>query len=78
MSSTGFFLAKKLKKVPVQSGNCDGFIGNRMLFGYTQQANMLLLEGASSPPSPQTIWLAEEDNVSDLFEPKISLYPRFV
>ena len=26
--------------------NAPGFIGNRMLFGYTQQANMLLLEGA--------------------------------
>jgi 3-hydroxyacyl-CoA dehydrogenase len=26
--------------------NAPGFIGNRMLFGYTAQANMLLLEGA--------------------------------
>ena len=37
---------KKLKKAAVVSLNAPGFIGNRMLFGYTAQANMLLLEGA--------------------------------
>jgi len=39
-------LGKKLKKSAVVSLNAPGFIGNRMLFGYTAQANMLLLEGA--------------------------------
>ena len=39
------FLAA-LKKAPVVSLNAPGFIGNRMLFGYTTQANKLLLEGA--------------------------------
>ena len=39
-------LGKILKKAAVMSLNAPGFIGNRMLFGYTQQANMLLLEGA--------------------------------
>jgi 3-hydroxyacyl-CoA dehydrogenase len=40
-------LAKKLKKVPVLSGVCDGFIGNRMLERYGQQALFLLDEGAT-------------------------------
>ena len=39
-------VGKKLKKAAVVSLNAPGFIGNRMLFGYTAQANMLLLEGA--------------------------------
>jgi 3-hydroxyacyl-CoA dehydrogenase len=39
-------VGKKLKKAPVVSLNAPGFIGNRMLFGYTAQANKLLLEGA--------------------------------
>ena len=40
-------LGKKIKKVPIVSGVCDGFIGNRMLERYTQQAGLLLDEGAS-------------------------------
>ena len=32
--STAFMLAKKMKKVPVRSGVCDGFIGNRILSKY--------------------------------------------
>jgi 3-hydroxyacyl-CoA dehydrogenase len=40
-------LAKKIKKVAVVSGVCDGFIGNRMLKYYRNQANALLEEGAS-------------------------------
>ena len=39
-------IGKRLKKAAVVSLNAPGFIGNRMLFGYTAQANMLLLEGA--------------------------------
>ena len=39
-------IGKKLKKAAVVSLNAPGFIGNRMLFRYTAQANMLLLEGA--------------------------------
>ncbi len=39
-------VGKRLKKAAVVSLNAPGFIGNRMLFGYTAQANMLLLEGA--------------------------------
>jgi 3-hydroxyacyl-CoA dehydrogenase len=38
-------LGKQLKKVSVLAGNCDGFIGNRMLHGYLREANFLLEEG---------------------------------
>jgi 3-hydroxyacyl-CoA dehydrogenase len=38
-------LAKRLKKVGVVSGVCDGFIGNRMLGPYGRQCELLLLEG---------------------------------
>jgi 3-hydroxyacyl-CoA dehydrogenase len=40
-------LAKKLGKLAVVSGVCDGFIGNRMLKAYRSQAFELLEEGAS-------------------------------
>jgi 3-hydroxyacyl-CoA dehydrogenase len=40
-------LAKKIKKVAVVSGVCDGFIGNRMLKYYRGQAFELVKEGAS-------------------------------
>jgi 3-hydroxyacyl-CoA dehydrogenase len=40
-------LGKALKKVPVVSGVCDGFIGNRMLEKYVQQSLFLLDEGAT-------------------------------
>jgi 3-hydroxyacyl-CoA dehydrogenase len=45
--ATTMKLGKKLRKVPIVSGVCDGFIGNRMLERYTQQAGLLLDEGAS-------------------------------
>jgi 3-hydroxyacyl-CoA dehydrogenase len=38
-------LAKKLNKVGVVAGVCEGFIGNRMLRPYMRQAELLLLEG---------------------------------
>ncbi len=38
-------LAKRLKKVAVVAGVCDGFIGNRMIAVYGRQAELLLLEG---------------------------------
>ena len=39
-------LAKKIGKIPVAVGVCNGFVGNRMLKGYARQAQLLLLEGA--------------------------------
>ena len=44
--ATVMALGKKMGKAAVVSLNAPGFIGNRMLAGYTYQANMLLLEGA--------------------------------
>jgi 3-hydroxyacyl-CoA dehydrogenase len=40
-------LARRLKKVAVVSGVCDGFIGNRMLEQYVRQSLFLVDEGAS-------------------------------
>jgi 3-hydroxyacyl-CoA dehydrogenase len=40
-------LAAKIGKVPVVSGVCHGFIGNRMLSKRQEQANALLMEGAA-------------------------------
>src|SRR6202008_5030220 len=45
--ATTMKLGKALKKVPVVSGVCDGFIGNRMLEKYVQQSLFLLDEGAT-------------------------------
>ncbi|HZQ72112.1 MAG TPA: 3-hydroxyacyl-CoA dehydrogenase NAD-binding domain-containing protein [Burkholderiales bacterium] len=45
--ATTMKLGKALKKVAVVSGVCDGFIGNRMLEKYGQQALFLVDEGAS-------------------------------
>ena len=45
--ATTMKLGKALKKVPVVSGVCDGFIGNRMLEKYGQQSLFLLDEGAT-------------------------------
>ncbi|MDZ4359193.1 MAG: 3-hydroxyacyl-CoA dehydrogenase NAD-binding domain-containing protein, partial [Variovorax sp.] len=45
--ATGFELAKKLKKVPVRAGVCDGFIGNRILAVYRQAADHMMDDGAS-------------------------------
>ena len=50
-------LAKRIRKVPVVSGVCYGFIGNRMLQPYAQQSQLLLLEGAT----PEQIDTAMED-----------------
>lgn len=43
--ATAMALSKKMKKIGVVSGVCDGFIGNRMLEPYIRQAGFLLEEG---------------------------------
>ncbi|GAA4050767.1 3-hydroxyacyl-CoA dehydrogenase NAD-binding domain-containing protein [Parerythrobacter jejuensis] len=43
---TSMKLAKKIGKVAVVAGVCDGFIGNRMLSPRQKQANELIMEGA--------------------------------
>ncbi len=45
--ATTLQLGRRLRKVPVVSGVCDGFIGNRMIEKYGQQSLFLLDEGAS-------------------------------
>lgn len=45
--ATAFTLAKKLRKIPVRSGVCDGFIGNRILTRYRKCCEYLVLDGAS-------------------------------
>lgn len=44
--ATGFALARRLGKVAVEAGICEGFIGNRILTRYRGAADRLLLEGA--------------------------------
>ncbi len=45
--ATVMALGRRLGKVPVLAGNCDGFIGNRMLGFYGLEAEFLLEEGAT-------------------------------
>jgi 3-hydroxyacyl-CoA dehydrogenase len=45
--ATGFALARRLGKVPVRAGVCDGFIGNRILYVYREAANFMMEDGAS-------------------------------
>ncbi|AOJ82104.1 3-hydroxyacyl-CoA dehydrogenase [Burkholderia savannae] len=45
--ATAFELAKKLKKIPVRAGVCDGFIGNRVLAVYRTAADYMMEDGAS-------------------------------
>lgn len=45
--ATGFALGKRLGKVSVRSGVCDGFIGNRILSTYRTVADHMILDGAS-------------------------------
>jgi 3-hydroxyacyl-CoA dehydrogenase len=45
--ATAMAVARKIGKTAVVAGVCDGFIGNRMIDKYSQQALLLLEEGAS-------------------------------
>lgn len=45
--ATGFALGKKLGKISVRAGVCDGFIGNRILAVYRTAADHMILDGAS-------------------------------
>ncbi|MFM9882256.1 MAG: 3-hydroxyacyl-CoA dehydrogenase NAD-binding domain-containing protein [Burkholderiales bacterium] len=55
--ATVMSVAKRIKKVGVVSGVCDGFIGNRMVEEYLRQAYFLVEEGAL----PQQVDQALED-----------------
>jgi 3-hydroxyacyl-CoA dehydrogenase len=45
--ATAMAIGKKLKKVAVPVGVCDGFVGNRMVFQYGREYELLLEEGAT-------------------------------
>ena len=45
--ATCMALAKKIRKTPVVSGVCYGFIGNRMLGHYAREAQLCVIEGAT-------------------------------
>lgn len=45
--ATGFALGRRLKKISVRAGICDGFIGNRVLSTYRACAEHMVLDGAS-------------------------------
>uniref|UniRef100_A0A8C1JFZ9 Peroxisomal bifunctional enzyme n=1 Tax=Cyprinus carpio TaxID=7962 RepID=A0A8C1JFZ9_CYPCA len=55
--ATAMSLGKRMGKVSVAVGNCPGFVGNRMLKPYMDQATFLLEEGAT----PEQIDKALED-----------------
>jgi 3-hydroxyacyl-CoA dehydrogenase len=44
--ATAVAFAKTLKKIGVVVGNCQGFVGNRMMFPYMREAQFLVEEGA--------------------------------
>jgi 3-hydroxyacyl-CoA dehydrogenase len=45
--ATALAVARRLGKVGVVVGNCFGFVGNRMLYAYGREKELMLLEGAS-------------------------------
>jgi 3-hydroxyacyl-CoA dehydrogenase len=45
--ATGMALGRKLGKIAVRAGVCDGFIGNRILSAYRRQAEYLMEDGAA-------------------------------
>ncbi|WP_193165310.1 3-hydroxyacyl-CoA dehydrogenase NAD-binding domain-containing protein [Microbulbifer hainanensis] len=45
--ATAMALGKKIHKVPALSGNCYGFIGNRMLRHYAREAQLCMIEGGT-------------------------------
>lgn len=44
--ATAMAFARQISKVPVLAGNCEGFIGNRMLKAYGSEADIIVEDGA--------------------------------
>ncbi len=55
-AQTAMELARRIGKVGVMVGVCDGFVGNRMLYAYARQANFLLEEGATPDQVDKAIY----------------------
>jgi 3-hydroxyacyl-CoA dehydrogenase len=53
--ATALALAKQLRKVGVVVGNCQGFVGNRMMLPYMRQAHFLVEEGATPAQVDQAL-----------------------
>jgi len=68
--ATAMDVAKKIKKIAVLSGVCDGFIGNRMIDQYGRQAGFLLDEGCTPAQVDRAIekfgWAMGPFRMSDL------------
>ena len=47
VTATGFALGKRMGKICVRAGVCDGFIGNRILSTYRTAADHMILDGAT-------------------------------
>jgi 3-hydroxyacyl-CoA dehydrogenase len=45
--ATAFAMTKRIGKIGVTVGNCFGFVGNRMLYAYGREKELMLLEGAT-------------------------------
>jgi 3-hydroxyacyl-CoA dehydrogenase len=54
--ATSIGLAKRLGKIGVVVGNCFGFVGNRMLYSYGRENQLLLLEGAAPEYIDKTLY----------------------
>ena len=54
--ATAMELGKRMGKIAVLVGNCDGFVGNRMLHGYLREASFLVEEGASPQQVDEAIY----------------------
>jgi 3-hydroxyacyl-CoA dehydrogenase len=54
--ATSLKLAKSLRKIGVVVGNCFGFVGNRMLYSYGRENQMMLLEGAAPEYIDKTLY----------------------
>jgi 3-hydroxyacyl-CoA dehydrogenase len=46
-AQTAMELGRRINKIAVMVGVCDGFVGNRMLYAYARQAGFLIEEGAA-------------------------------
>ncbi|MBK3745627.1 3-hydroxyacyl-CoA dehydrogenase, partial [Paraburkholderia aspalathi] len=55
--ATGLSVANRMRKLPVVTGVCEGFIGNRIFSAYRREAEFLLEDGAL----PQDVDAALED-----------------
>jgi len=54
--ATSLALSKRLGKIGVVVGNCFGFVGNRMLYSYGRENQLLLLEGAAPEYIDKTLY----------------------